>query len=174
MSRPIKARLCFQGIIKRFSTTRGGVSTHWSWQLQFRMREFERLLRCSDRSLERRLIDFLDRGGLIVYVLDGDTDVVGLATVSPPFSGISLIEDFVISRDASVFQDDISGCLIQGIRQLAENPSYQEGQPFSIFLGMGTPELCGLRPLFESHGFHVYGPEYPDSLIARIDQSTAA
>lgn len=122
-------------------------------------------------SLERRLLNFIARGGIVVYVKDNDT-VVGVATVgccSGLWSESFLVEDLRVAKRTTVMSDRVYAALLDGILDVARITSKEVKKgPVLIHVGAATSERRLLRRTFKQYGFHQETAAQPDMWTAKV------
>ncbi len=130
---------------------------------------------CLRGSLERRLLDFSESGGLIVYVKDG-YEVVGVTTIgrcSGLWSESFMVEDLRVAKRITVMSDRVYEALLNGILDVARLTSETRGGPVLIHVGAATSERRLLRRTFKQHGFREES-DAPDMWLARVSSREQA
>ena len=121
-------------------------------------------------SLERRLLNFIARGGIVVYVKDNDT-VVGVATVgccSGLWSESFLVEDLRVAKRTTVMSDRVYAALLDGILDVARITSKEVKKGLvSVHFSAGDSERRLLRRMLLAHGFQEEASA-PGMWIARV------
>jgi hypothetical protein len=106
-------------------------------------------------SLERSLLDFIDDGGIMVYVKDQGV-VVGVVTVGrmqrPDFDCLAIKEIRIGSR-IRVWRDEVYSALLTGVSDVARFLADEEKKVVAVFMDLDDSDRRLLRRTLQTMGY---------------------